>query len=292
MLKKYSVRPVSSEAGNLLRYLGPGILITVGFIDSGNWAANIAAGFGFGYSRLWMVTLSTIMLVFLQHNVAHLGIVTGLCLDEATTTYLPPFLSRFLLITAVVASIATALAEILGGALAISMLTGMPVIPAALLTAAFCFILLWTNSYKKLEHVIIAFVSLIGLSFLIELFLVPFSWSDAVKGSLAPTFPSGSVPVIMSVLGAVVMPHNLFLHSEIIQSRQWNLEDEAIIKRQLNYEFMDTLFSMVIGWAINSAMIIIAAALFFSTHSEVTEIAQAQIMLEPMLGKGRLYCLP
>ena len=90
----------------------------------------------------------------------------------------------------------------------------------------------------------------------------------------------------MSVLGAVVMPHNLFLHSEIIQSRQWNLEDEAIIKRQLNYEFMDTLFSMVIGWAINSAMIIIAAALFFSTHSEVTEIAQAQIMLEPMLGKG------
>ena len=220
MLKKYSVRHVSSEAGKLLRYLGPGILITVGFIDPGNWAANIAAGSGFGYSLLWMVTLSTIMLVFLQHNVAHLGIVTGLCLAEATT-YLPPFLSRLLLITAVVASIATALAEILGGALAISMLTGMPVIPAALLTAAFCFILLWTNSYKnlaismltgmpvipaalltaafcfillwtnsykKLEHVIIAFVSLIGLSFLIELFLVPFSWSDAVKGSLAPPF--------------------------------------------------------------------------------------------------------
>lgn len=131
MLKKYSVRHVSSEAGKLLRYLGPGILITVGFIDPGNWAANIAAGSGFGYSLLWMVTLSTIMLVFLQHNVAHLGIVTGLCLAEATT-YLPPFLSRLLLITAVVASIATALAEILGGALAISMLTGMPVIPAAL----------------------------------------------------------------------------------------------------------------------------------------------------------------
>lgn len=103
MLKKYSVRHVSSEAGKLLRYLGPGILITVGFIDPGNWAANIAAGSGFGYSLLWMVTLSTIMLVFLQHNVAHLGIVTGLCLAEATTTYLPPFLSRFLLITAVVA---------------------------------------------------------------------------------------------------------------------------------------------------------------------------------------------
>lgn len=86
----------------------------------------------------------------------------------------------------------------------------MPVIPAALLTAAFCFILLWTNSYKKLEHVIIAFVSLVGLSFLIELFLVPLSWSDAVKGSFAPTFPSGSVPVIMSVLGAVVMPQTSF----------------------------------------------------------------------------------
>lgn len=286
MLKKYSVRHVSSEAGKFLRYLGPGILITVGFIDPGNWAANIAAGSGFGYSLLWMVTLSTIMLVFLQHNVAHLGIVTGLCLAEAATTYLPLFLSRLLLLTAVAASIATALAEILGAALAISMLTGMPVIPAALLTAAFCFMLLWTNSYKKLERVIIAFVSLIGLSFLMELFLVPLSWTEAVKGSFVPTFPTGSVPVIMSVLGAVVMPHNLFLHSEIIQSRQWNLEDEAIIKRQLNYEFLDTLFSMVIGWAINSAMIIIAAALFFSTRSDVTEIAQAQIMLEPMLGKG------
>lgn len=285
-VKKYSVRHVSSEAGKFLRYLGPGILITVGFIDPGNWAANIAAGSGFGYSLLWMVTLSTIMLVFLQHNVAHLGIVTGLCLAEAATTYLPLFLSRLLLLTAVAASIATALAEILGAALAISMLTGMPVIPAALLTAAFCFMLLWTNSYKKLERVIIAFVSLIGLSFLMELFLVPISWTEAVKGSFVPTFPTGSVPVIMSVLGAVVMPHNLFLHSEIIQSRQWNLEDEAIIKRQLNYEFLDTLFSMVIGWAINSAMIIIAAALFFSTRSDVTEIAQAQIMLEPMLGKG------
>jgi natural resistance-associated macrophage protein len=292
MLKKYSVRHVSSEAGKLLRYLGPGILITVGFIDPGNWAANIAAGSGFGYSLLWMVTLSTIMLVFLQHNVAHLGIVTGLCLAEATTTYLPPFLSRFLLITAVVASIATALAEILGGALAISMLTGMPVIPAALLTAAFCFILLWTNSYKKLEHIIIAFVSLIGLSFLIEFFLVPLSWSDAVKGSLAPTFPSGSVPVIMSVLGAVVMPHNLFLHSEIIQSRQWNLEDEAIIKRQLNYEFMDTLFSMVIGWAINSAMIIIAAALFFLPIRKLRKLRRHRLCWSLCWGRGRLYCLP
>lgn len=95
MLKKYSVRHVSSEAGKFLRYLGPGILITVGFIDPGNWAANIAAGSGFGYSLLWMVTLSTIMLVFLQHNVAHLGIVTGLCLAEAATTYLPLFCPDF-----------------------------------------------------------------------------------------------------------------------------------------------------------------------------------------------------
>ena len=205
---------------------------------------------------------------------------------------MPLFLSGFLLITAVVASIATALAEILGGALAISMLTGMPVIPAALLTAAFCFILLWTNSYKKLEHIIIAFVSLIGLSFLIELFLVPLSWSDAVKGSLAPTFPSGSVPVIMSVLGAVVMPHNLFLHSEIIQSRQWNLEDEAIIKRQLNYEFMDTLFSMVIGWAINSAMIIIAAALFFLPIRKLRKLRRHRLCWSLCWGRGRLYCLP
>ena len=96
----------------------------------------------------------------------------------------------------------------------------------------------------------------------------------------------GSMPIIMSVLGAVVMPHNLFLHSEIIQSRQWNLKDEKVMKRQLKYEFGDTLFSMIIGWAINSAMILMAAATFFQTGTPVSELGQAQTLLKPLLGNG------
>jgi manganese transport protein len=110
------------------------------------------------------------------------------------------------------------------------------------------------------------------------------NWPAALSGWTTVSVPEGSLLIIMSVLGAVVMPHNLFLHSEIIQSRQWNLEDETIIQKQLKYEFFDTLFSMIAGWAINSAMIILAAATFFNQHIEVTELAQAQQMLIPLLG--------
>jgi len=287
MLKNYNTRhPFHENAAQILKYIGPGILITVGFIDPGNWAANMAAGAEYGYSLLWMVTLSTIMLIFLQHNVAHLGIVTGLCLSEATTAYLPKPCSRVILCTAVLAAAATAMAEILGGGIAVTILTGLPIGISAVLTAVFCFILLWTNSYKKLEKIIIGFVSLIGISFLLELSMVNVDWGSAAAGAVVPSLPTGAVPIVMSVLGAVVMPHNLFLHSEVIQSRQWNLENADVIKKQLQYEFLDTIFSMSIGWAINSAMIIVAAAVFFSQNIPVEEIQQAQIMLEPMLGKG------
>lgn len=150
----------------------PGLLVTVGFIDPGNWASNFAAGSEFGYSLLWVVTLSTIMLIVLQHNVAHLGIVTGLCLSEAATQYTPKWVSRPILGTAVLASISTSLAEILGGAIALEMLLDIPIIWGAVLTTAFVSVMLFTNSYKKIERSIIAFVSVIGLSFIYELFLV------------------------------------------------------------------------------------------------------------------------
>lgn len=277
---------INERAHQILKYIGPGILITVGFIDPGNWASNMAAGADYGYALLWMVTLSTIMLIFLQHNVAHLGIVTGLCLSEATTIYLPKVYSRSILFTAVLASISTALAEILGGGIAISILCGLPLAVSCTITAVLCFVLLWTNSYRKLEKIIIGFVSLIGLSFVLELSFVQIDWGTAAWSAVVPSIPEGSIPIIMSVLGAVVMPHNLFLHSEIIQSRQWNLEDETIIKKQLKYEFLDTLFSMGIGWVINGSMILIAAAVFFTQQVSVEDIQQAQSMLEPLLGKG------
>ena len=271
---------------DILKFIGPGLLVTVGFIDPGNWASNLAAGANYGYALLWMVTLSTLMLIMLQHNVAHLGIATGLCLSEAATIYLKPRFSKFLLSTAMLASISTSLAEILGGAIALEMLFKIPIRAGALLVTIFVIIMLLTNSYKIMEKWIIAFVSVIGLSFLYELSLVHIDWNSAMTGWVTPSFPQGSMLVIMSVLGAVVMPHNLFLHSEIIQSRQWNLEDEKVIKKQLRFEFFDTLFSMLVGWAINSAMILLAAATFFRTKTPVSELQQANHLLVPLLGNN------
>lgn len=271
---------------DILKYIGPGLIVTVGFIDPGNWASNLAAGADYGYTLLWMVTLSTIMLIVLQHNVSHLGIATGLCLSEAATLYLPKKLSRTVLGSAVLASISTSLAEILGAAIALQMLFDIPIRMGAILSVVFVFIMLFTNTYRMIEKWIIAFVSIIGLSFIYELTLVDIEWGKAVYSWVVPTIPQGSMVIVMSVLGAVVMPHNLFLHSEIIQSRQWNLEDKKIIRKQLDYEFFDTLFSMVIGWAINSAMILLAAATFFKVSQPVEELQQAQNLLIPLLGNN------
>ena len=271
---------------DILQYIGPGLLVTVGFIDPGNWASNIAAGSGYGYTLLWMVSLSTVMLIILQHNVAHLGIATGLCLSEAATRYMKPWVSKSVLWTAMGASVSTSLAEILGASIALNMLFRIPVPAGALLTLAFVLIMLFTNSYRKIEKFIIAFVSVIGLSFLYELTLVKVDWVSAGIGWVNPGIPQGSMIIIMSVLGAVVMPHNLFLHSEIIQSRQWNLENESVIRRQLKFEFFDTLLSMVIGWAINSAIIILAAATFFAGKTPVNELQQAVGILKPLLGNN------
>ena len=282
-LKRHDHKPAFGGL-EIFKYIGPGLLVTVGFIDPGNWASNLAAGASYGYTLLWMVTLSTIMLIILQHNVAHLGIATGLCLSEAATTYLKPGYSKVILGSAMLASISTSLAEILGGAIALNMLFHIPIRAGALLVLAFVTTMLLSNSYRLIEKWIIAFVSIIGLSFIYELSLVQIDWGQATMAWITPSFPKGSMIIIMSVLGAVVMPHNLFLHSEVIQSRQWNLKDEKIIKKQLDFELFDTLFSMIIGWAINSAMILLAAATFFKTKTPITELEQAHKILEPLLG--------
>lgn len=271
---------------DIFKYIGPGLLVTVGFIDPGNWASNFAAGSEFGYQLLWVVSLSTVMLIVLQHNVAHLGIVTGLCLSEAATRYTPKWVSKPILTSAVLASISTSLAEILGGAIALQMLFDLPIVWGAVLTTIFVSIMLFTNSYKKIERAIIAFVSVIGLSFIYELFLVQIDWPMAAQGWVVPSIPQGSMLIIMSVLGAVVMPHNLFLHSEVIQSHEYNKQDDASIKKVLKYELFDTLFSMIVGWAINSAMILLAAATFFKNGVQVDELQQANSLLEPLLGNN------
>jgi manganese transport protein len=187
---------------------------------------------------------------------------------------------------AVLASIATSLAEVLGGAIALNMLFDIPVSIGAILVTVFVLIMLLSHSYRKIEKWIIGFVSIIGLSFLYEIFLVDVDWTQAGIAWIKPSIPRGSALLLMSVLGAVVMPHNLFLHSEIIQSRQWNLQDQNVIKKQLKFEFADTLFSMIIGWAINSAIIILAAATFFKNGIKADELEQAEGLLRPLLGSN------
>ena len=277
----------TKETMNFLRYVGPGLLVTVGFIDPGNWASNIAAGSGYGYTLLWMVTLSTIMLIILQHNAAHLGIVTGKCLSEATSLYINKGFKNIILLTAVAASIATAMAELLGGAMALEMLFHIPVKIGTFIILGIVLICQFTNAYSRIEKLIILFVSLIGFSFLFEICIADIEWKQALIGWVKPEIPKGSLPVVMSVLGAVVMPHNLFLHSEIIQSREWNLKDENVIEQQLKYEFKDTLFSMIIGWAINSAMILMAAATLYQGNGHsIDDIHLAGSMLTPLLGNA------
>ena len=270
-MKKKFRNQSKNKTFDFLRYLGPGLLVTVGFIDPGNWASNIAAGSGFGYELLWMVTLSTIMLIILQHNAAHLGIATGLCLSEAASRYIQRLLKNIILLSAMLAAVATAMAEMLGGAIALQMLFRIPIKIGSMLILAVSLLCAFTNAYKRIEKLIIIFVSLIGFSFLFEIGIAKIDWGAAAV-----------------VLGAVVMPHNLFLHSEIIQSRQWNLEDDSVIKQQLKYEFKDTLFSMIIGWAINSAMILMAAATLYQGGNgrQIDDLTVAGKMLSPLMGNA------
>jgi manganese transport protein len=277
-------RPQLSGAFDFIRYIGPGFLVTIGFIDPGNWAADLAAGSQYGYTLLWVVTLSTIMLIVLQNNAARLGIVTGECLAESANTHLRPWVSRPLLGTAVVASVSTAFAEVLGSAIALNLLFGLDLRIGSILSAAFVGWMLYTNSYRKTERWIIGFIALIGLSFVVELGMVHINWAATGHGWFVPRMPLGSIPVIMSVLGAVVMPHNMFLHSEIIQSRQCNPQKKNDLACNLKFGFLDTLFAMTTGWAINSAIILLAATTFFAHAIPVTGIEQAQRMLQPLLG--------
>lgn len=281
------------HVSEVFKFIGPGIIVTVGFIDPGNWAANLAAGASYGYELLWVVTLSTIMLILLQHNVAHLGIVRGQCLSECAYEFLPRWLSRFVLSTAGIAAAATALAEFIGAAIALKMLFGIPLVIGSILTAVICMVMLITNSYQKLERIIAGFVSLIALAYVIEVNMVNVDWAAAGIGWVNPSIPNESMLIILSILGAVIMPHNLFLHSEIIQSRQFNTQDPEIMQRQLRYEFLDTLLSMGIGWMINSAMIILAAAVFYAHGVGVTELEQAEELLKPLIGPaaGTIFAL-
>ncbi|MBI5563237.1 MAG: Nramp family divalent metal transporter [Deltaproteobacteria bacterium] len=268
----------------LLRYLGPGFLVTVGFIDPGNWAANIAAGSEFNYSLLWVVTLGTAMLVVLQHISAHLGIVTGECLAESCRRWFPGWANLIFGGSIMAACTATALAEFLGAGIGISIITGMPLSASVVIAGTAVLMLVGVQRYDSIEHVVIAFVSIIGFCYLIEMFLVKPDWGMAAAAAFTPSLDGRMVFIAMGMLGAVVMPHNLYLHSEVIQRRNWSAATHERKKTLLRYEFLDTLLAMGAGWVINAAMVVVAAAVFYGNGVVVTDIVQASATLRPLAG--------
>ncbi|MBI5454815.1 MAG: Nramp family divalent metal transporter [Deltaproteobacteria bacterium] len=268
----------------LLRYLGPGFLVTVGFIDPGNWATNIAGGSEFNYSLLWVISLSTLMLIFLQHMSAHLGIVKGMCLAESCRVHFSRKTNVVLGGSIMLACLATALAEFLGAAIGLKILTGLPLSVSAIISGFFILYLVTVQKYDQIEHIIISFVSIIGFCYLAELYIVGPDWGEAAKAAVVPKISSAEIFIAMGMLGAVIMPHNIYLHSEVIQKRNWTAETEERKRRLLRYEFLDTLLAMGTGWMINSAMVIVAAAVFFKNGVLVRDVVQAADTLRPLAG--------
>jgi manganese transport protein len=267
----------------LFSFLGPGFLITVGFIDPGNWATNIEGGSKFGYKLLWVITLSTIMLIVIQNMAAKLGIATGKSLAVNIRERFSRPVSALLGLTIVLGCVATDVAELLGGAIGFNLLFGMPLWSGALLTVLLEVFLIVSQRYHRIEAIIMGFLGIIGLCYLVEILIVKPDWAELAPSMVVPSVNRSSIYVAMAILGAVVMPHNIFLHSNVIHSRKWGIsEDEKMAL--LHYEKIDTLSAMLLGWVVNSAMIIVAAAVFCRHRVVVESIEQASATLKPLAG--------
>jgi manganese transport protein len=267
----------------LLRYLGPGFVVTIGFIDPGNWATNIAGGSQFGYRLLWVISASTLMLIVLQHVAARLGIVSGRSLAANVRAGFSRPLVALFGVTIVLACAATELAEYLGAALGFALLLHIPVYIGAPLTLVAVYTLVVGQRYESIERVIVAFLAVIAVCYLIETYLVHPAWGTALPRWVVPSLSGRSIVVAMAILGAVVMPHNIYLHSNVILSRDWRAAPgrENTLMR---YELVDTTLAMSLGWLVNSAMIIVAAAVFFRKGIAVNSIQQASATLRPLVG--------
>jgi manganese transport protein len=277
------IRSGRGSLKKLLGFLGPGFLVTVGFIDPGNWATNIDAGSRFGYELLWVVTLSTLILIVIQHMAARLGIATGKSLAVNIRDHFPVPVASFLGITIVVACIATDVAELVGGGIGFSLLFGIPLWAGALVTVVLEVFLVVSQRYHRLETIIVGFLGIIALCYLAELWIVRPDWHEVLPSMVKPVLGRQSIYIAIAILGAVVMPHNVFLHSNVIHSRKWGITDEEK-KVLLRYEKIDTLFAMTLGWVVNSAMIVVAAAVFYQHGVRVESIEQASATLKPLAG--------
>lgn len=271
----------------IFSFLGPAYLVSVGYMDPGNWATDLAGGARYGYALIWVLLMSNLMALLLQGLSARLGIVRGRDLAQANREAYPKGVNFILYILAEIAIAATDLAEVLGMAIGIQLLTGLPLIWGVTITILDTFILLYLQrlGIRKMEAFIITLVAIIALCFLIQIFMADPDPAEVVKG-FVPSIPDdNALYIAIGIIGATVMPHNLYLHSALVQTRKIDKSD-AGIKSALRFNRIDTTIALNIAFLVNAAILVLAAAVFFKTgNSDVAEIKEAHRLLPGFLGE-------
>ena len=270
----------------LLAFFGPAYLVSVGYMDPGNWATDLAGGSQFGYTLLWVLLMSNIMAIVLQSLSARLGIVRQRDLAQANRETYPRFVNFILYLLAEIAIAATDLAEVLGMAIGINLLTGLPLIWGVSITVLDTILLLFLQrlGMRTLEVFIISLVAIVAFSFLAEII---FAAPDIVEvaGGLIPSLPNDeALYIAIGIIGATVMPHNLYLHSALVQTRKIGKETHQI-KQAIKWNFFDSAIALNIAFLVNAAILVLAATVFFKTgRTDIAEIEDAHQLLEPLLG--------
>jgi manganese transport protein len=270
----------------IFAFAGPAFLVSVGYMDPGNWATDLEGGSRFGYALVWVILMSNMMAVLLQTLSARLGIVTGKDLAQACRSEYSKKASFALWILCEIAIAACDLAEVLGTILGLNLLFGLPLLWGALVTLFDTFLLLIIQrlGMRKMEAFILSLISVIAGGFIVNLFFAKPDWGAAVTG-LVPSIPTGSVYIILGIIGATVMPHNLYLHSSLVQTRRISRTvDSKAQACRLN--FLDSAIALNAAFFVNAAILILAASVFFRNGIVVTEIQQAHHMLDKLLGSG------
>lgn len=270
----------------MLSFFGPAYLVSVGYMDPGNWATDLAGGSQFGYKLIWVLVMSNLMALLLQSLSARLGIVRGRDLAQANMETYPKYINLCLYVLAEIAIAACDLAEVLGMAIGIQLLTHIPLLWGVLLTVldTFLLLLLQRLGIRKMEAFIIALIAIIGLSFLVEIILAKPEMGEVIKGFI-PSLPNNqALYIAIGIIGATVMPHNLYLHSALVQTRKIK-RDDAGIKRALKLNFLDSAIALNLAFFVNAAILILAAAVFFKIgRTDVAEIKDAHHLLDLLLG--------
>lgn len=269
----------------LLKFLGPAFIVSVAYIDPGNFATNISGGSIFNYNLLWVILWSNLMAIFLQSMSAKLGIATGCNLPEMCGKVFPRKVNWVLWICAELAAMATNLAEFLGSTLGLYLLFHIPMIYAGLITGVLTYIIVYVEKYgqRVVEKIISTLIAIICIAYTIELFLAKPEWTSVGIHTIMPSLPNGqAVLIAVGMLGATVMPHVIYLHSQLVQCRNdSNLEQK---RKHLKMEKIDIVIAMNIAFIVNAAMVIVSAAVFHKNGMTVETIEQAHRSLEPLLG--------